>query len=158
SVGARIDRTPPSGTSETAPARTLGQDAAAWRAFERECHANVKPPSFPKGVQAPTHGCRTLRLGNRRYGSAQWQRGLMTRNTDASATRLAPVATRGPVSQPMTEPTSLLTTAGGGHREGPERIPVFVAETYDTIACQIAGRIAEILRDRRSAGARAVLG
>ena len=42
--------------------------------------------------------------------------------------------------------------------EGPERIPVVVADEYDAIAKRIAGRIAEIIRDRNRAGKSAVLG
>ncbi len=42
-------------------------------------------------------------------------------------------------------------------REGPEHIPVVVAEDYDVIARQIAGHVAEIIRGRRNSG-RAVLG
>jgi glucosamine-6-phosphate deaminase len=43
-------------------------------------------------------------------------------------------------------------------REGPERIPVVVAEAYDDIARRIARRMAEIIRARREAGRQAVLG
>src|SRR5262245_24931706 len=43
-------------------------------------------------------------------------------------------------------------------REGPERIPVVVADTYDEIAHRIAARLAEIIRERRAAGRCAVLG
>ncbi len=43
-------------------------------------------------------------------------------------------------------------------REGPERIPVVIAGAHEDIAGQIAGRIAAIVRERRSAGRRAVLG
>ncbi len=41
---------------------------------------------------------------------------------------------------------------------GPERVPVFVAESHEEIAHTLAGRIAEIVRERASAGERAVLG
>ena len=58
----------------------------------------------------------------------------------------------------MSERTPLLTTPPTRTHEGPERIPIFVAETYDEIARRIAERIAAIVRDRRRAGARAVLG
>ena len=43
-------------------------------------------------------------------------------------------------------------------REHPERIPVVVADGPDAIARRIAQRIAEIVRSRRQAGKRAVLG
>src|SRR5262249_14356255 len=43
-------------------------------------------------------------------------------------------------------------------REAPERIPVVIEETYDAIARGIARRMAEIIRGRREAGQRAVLG
>ncbi|HLQ65728.1 MAG TPA: glucosamine-6-phosphate deaminase, partial [Candidatus Limnocylindrales bacterium] len=42
--------------------------------------------------------------------------------------------------------------------ETPERIPVVLADTYDDLARRIASRIAEILRERRASGRRAVLG
>src|SRR5882762_3747255 len=58
----------------------------------------------------------------------------------------------------MSERTPLLTTPPPRTHEGPERIPIFVADTYDEIARRIAERIAQIVRDRRRAGARAVLG
>src|SRR5882762_4499720 len=58
----------------------------------------------------------------------------------------------------MSERTPLLTTPPPRTHEGPERIPIFVADTYDEIAQRIAERIAQIVRDRRRAGARAVLG
>src|SRR5882672_10638037 len=58
----------------------------------------------------------------------------------------------------MSERTPLLTTPPTRTHEGPERIPILVAETYDAIARRIAERIAEIVRDRRRAGTRAVLG
>ena len=44
------------------------------------------------------------------------------------------------------------------NRETPERIPVVLADTYDDLARRIASRIAEILRERRASGRRAVLG
>jgi glucosamine-6-phosphate deaminase len=43
-------------------------------------------------------------------------------------------------------------------REGPERLPVVVGETYDQIAHDIAHRIAEVIRERNAAGRPAVLG
>ena len=43
-------------------------------------------------------------------------------------------------------------------REGPERIPVIVEESYDLIARRIAARMAEVIRERQAAGKRAVLG
>ena len=43
-------------------------------------------------------------------------------------------------------------------RQGPERIPVVVVETYEAIAHRIAGRIAEIVRTARQGGRNAVLG
>jgi glucosamine-6-phosphate deaminase len=43
-------------------------------------------------------------------------------------------------------------------REGPERIPVVVEESYDAIARRVAARMAEVLRARRRAGRAAVLG
>src|SRR4030095_4009182 len=43
-------------------------------------------------------------------------------------------------------------------REGPERIPVVVSDTYEQLARRIAGRIAEVIRERRRAGRMAVLG
>jgi len=43
-------------------------------------------------------------------------------------------------------------------RDGPERLPVVVAETYDEIASDIAGRIAELIRERNTAGRDTVLG
>jgi glucosamine-6-phosphate deaminase len=43
-------------------------------------------------------------------------------------------------------------------RDIPERIPVVVEETYEAIARTIAQRIAGIIRSRRAAGSRAVLG
>lgn len=42
--------------------------------------------------------------------------------------------------------------------EGRERIPTVVAESYDDLARRIAARIADIVRERREAGGRAVLG
>jgi len=42
--------------------------------------------------------------------------------------------------------------------ETTERIPVIVAESYDLLAKQVARRIAEIIRDQREAGRKAVLG
>jgi glucosamine-6-phosphate deaminase len=42
--------------------------------------------------------------------------------------------------------------------EGPERIPIVIAEEYDAIAKRIAARIAELIRDRNRAGQAAVLG
>jgi glucosamine-6-phosphate deaminase len=42
--------------------------------------------------------------------------------------------------------------------EGPERIPTVVAEEYDDVARRIAGRMAEVIRDRHRAGRNAVLG
>src|SRR5262245_572555 len=49
---------------------------------------------------------------------------------------------------------SPMTTA----REGPERIPVVVADTYESIARGVAERIAAIIRSRQGAGRTAVLG
>ena len=43
-------------------------------------------------------------------------------------------------------------------RNHPERIPVVVAEESDDIVRRIAHRIAEVIRGRRAAGKRAVLG
>jgi glucosamine-6-phosphate deaminase len=43
-------------------------------------------------------------------------------------------------------------------REAPERIPVVVADAHEDIARRIAGRMADIIRSRRNAGARAVFG
>src|SRR5262245_8135146 len=43
-------------------------------------------------------------------------------------------------------------------RDGPERLSVVVAETYDEIACDIAGRIAELIRERSASGRDTVLG
>src|SRR5439155_2354301 len=42
--------------------------------------------------------------------------------------------------------------------EGPEGIPVVVAEAHDDLARRIAARIAAIVRERRAVGRRAVLG
>ena len=42
--------------------------------------------------------------------------------------------------------------------EGPERVPVVLATAYEDIAREIASRISAILRERRAAGRRAVLG
>jgi glucosamine-6-phosphate deaminase len=41
---------------------------------------------------------------------------------------------------------------------GPERIPTVVADEYDELARRIAGRMAEVIRDRNRAGRHAVLG
>ena len=43
-------------------------------------------------------------------------------------------------------------------REAPERIPVIVEESYDILARRIAGRMAEVIRERQASGRRAVLG
>lgn len=43
-------------------------------------------------------------------------------------------------------------------REGPERLPVAVSETYDQIACTVARRIATLIRERNAEGRAAVLG
>src|SRR5580765_186204 len=43
-------------------------------------------------------------------------------------------------------------------REGPERVPVVVAETYDDLARRLARRIADVLRAPRPKGRGAVLG
>src|SRR4029079_6090555 len=43
-------------------------------------------------------------------------------------------------------------------REGPERIPVVIAEDHEEVARQVARRIAEIVRERHAAGRSAVLG
>ncbi len=43
-------------------------------------------------------------------------------------------------------------------REDPERIPVVIATEYDDLARRLAGRIAEIVRERKQAGKNAVLG
>jgi glucosamine-6-phosphate deaminase len=56
-----------------------------------------------------------------------------------------------------TEPPAAVAPAAGT-REGPERIPVVLAPTYDDIARTIAARIAEIVRARHRAGRGAVLG
>jgi glucosamine-6-phosphate deaminase len=50
------------------------------------------------------------------------------------------------------------STAAPGATQGPERIPTVVAGEYDDIARRIAGRMAEIIRDRNRAGRPAVLG
>jgi len=50
------------------------------------------------------------------------------------------------------------STAAPGAAQGPERIPTVVAGEYDDIARRIAGRMAEIIRDRNRAGRPAVLG
>ena len=42
--------------------------------------------------------------------------------------------------------------------DGPERIPIVVAEAYDDLARRIAGRIAQVVRERDRAGKSAVLG
>ena len=42
--------------------------------------------------------------------------------------------------------------------EGPERIPTVVSDEYDDIARRIAGRMAELVRDRNGAGRSTVLG
>ena len=43
-------------------------------------------------------------------------------------------------------------------REGPERVPVVIEETYDGIARLIAGRIAGLIRERGASVRRTVLG
>ena len=45
-----------------------------------------------------------------------------------------------------------------GVREGPERIPVIVEDSHDEIARTVAGRIADLIRERRRARRKAVLG
>jgi glucosamine-6-phosphate deaminase len=45
-----------------------------------------------------------------------------------------------------------------GAREGPERIPVVVEDTHDAIARDLAARIAELIRKRKRARRKAVLG
>ena len=42
--------------------------------------------------------------------------------------------------------------------QGPERIPTVIADEYDDLARRIAGRMAEIIRDRNRAGRHTVLG
>ncbi len=49
-------------------------------------------------------------------------------------------------------------TARTAASEGPERIPTVIADEYDAIARRIAGRMAEIIRERNGAGKHAVLG
>src|SRR5215470_8264926 len=56
------------------------------------------------------------------------------------------------------EPGPLRRAPRGAMREGPERIPVVVAESYDLLAKRIAGRIAEIISERAREGRHAVLG
>jgi len=43
-------------------------------------------------------------------------------------------------------------------RDGPERLQVEVAETYEELACDIAGRIAELIREHNASGRDTVLG
>jgi glucosamine-6-phosphate deaminase len=50
------------------------------------------------------------------------------------------------------------STARPAVPDGPERIPTVVGDEYDDIARRIAGRMAEIIRDRSRAGRHAVLG
>ena len=50
------------------------------------------------------------------------------------------------------------TTPRPAALEGPERIPTVIAEEYDAIARRIAGRIAELVRERNRAGKPTVLG
>ena len=52
----------------------------------------------------------------------------------------------------------MTTHTGVTHAHGPERIPTVIAEEYDAIAKRIAGRIAEIIRERNRAGKATVLG
>ena len=56
------------------------------------------------------------------------------------------------------EPVTRQPLAISRAREGFERIPVFVAETYEDLAVGIARRIAEIVRARKREGVPAVLG
>jgi glucosamine-6-phosphate deaminase len=51
-----------------------------------------------------------------------------------------------------------MATASSSARDGLERIPVIVQDSHDDIGRSIAARIAEIVRERRASGARAVLG
>ena len=43
-------------------------------------------------------------------------------------------------------------------REGPERVPVVIEETYDGISRRVARRIADLIRERRASSKKAVLG
>src|SRR3954468_19435536 len=57
-----------------------------------------------------------------------------------------------------TSPDVAFRTDTSPMREGPERIPVVVEESYEDLARRVAPRIAEIIRPRRAEGRPAVLG
>src|SRR5213592_4943594 len=61
-----------------------------------------------------------------------------------------------PALDASTEPRS--ATDRNPMREGPERVPVVIEETYDGIARLIAGRIAGLIRERGASVRRTVLG